>query len=346
MSLEVEDNVPDFPRGGGSCLSREELDEVRAEVDAEFEAEERLLKKRKKHSKLQKTTSAEDDLGSLFGGGINGKLPRFANRITLKNISPGMKLWGVVSEVNDKDIVVSLPGGLRGLVRASEAVPPFLQDVEKLKCTRSRKVDKLKDRLRWFEYVLCPSLDALIVRCESMVIKVVSRGRSTPGVTFKECIRKPTVFGVHADLQKIRFETIFVPMILDLCRLALAPSTIIASKLKMVGAWYINIVNLCGRKRAVINQIRSNFYCRLDLPADKIDRFINIFVQKFNVGDTRLVDKELQCTYAIRSFEWSNKKVVDGSSLKKSPNIIGSTKMDYFSWKQAHGLNIYDMGED
>ncbi|KAM3246622.1 rRNA biogeneis protein RRP5 [Capsicum annuum] len=132
MSLEVEDNVPDFPRGGGSCLSREELDEVRAEVDAEFEAEERLLKKRKKHSKLQKTRSAEDDLGSLFGGGINGKLPRFANRITLKNISPGMKLWGVVSEVNDKDIVVSLPGGLRGLVRASEAVPPFLQDVEKL----------------------------------------------------------------------------------------------------------------------------------------------------------------------------------------------------------------------
>ncbi|KAF3622978.1 putative disease resistance protein RGA3-like isoform X1 [Capsicum annuum] len=295
MSLEVEDNVPDFPRGGGSCLSREELDEVRAEVDAEFEAEERLLKKRKKHSKLQKTRSAEDDLGSLFGGGINGKLPRFANRITLKNISPGMKLWGVVSEVNDKDIVVSLPGGLRGLVRASEAVPPFLQDVEKLKCTRSRKIDKLKDRLRWFEYVLCPSLDALIVRCESMVIKVVSRGRSTPGVAFKECIRKTTVFGVHADLQKIRFETIFVPMILDLCRLALAPSTIIASKLKMVGAWYINIVNLCGRKRAVINQIRSNFYCRLDLPADKIDRFINIFVQKFNVGDTRLVDKELQC---------------------------------------------------
>ncbi|KAJ8551425.1 hypothetical protein K7X08_021440 [Anisodus acutangulus] len=58
----------------------------------------------------------------FFDGGINGKLPRFANRITLKNISPGMKLWGVVSEVNEKDIVVSLPGGLRGLVRASEAL--------------------------------------------------------------------------------------------------------------------------------------------------------------------------------------------------------------------------------
>lgn len=72
--------------GGGSSLSREELDEVRAEVDAEFEAEERLLKKKgKKQNKVQRSSqSTEDDLGSLFGGGINGKLPRFANRITLK----------------------------------------------------------------------------------------------------------------------------------------------------------------------------------------------------------------------------------------------------------------------
>lgn len=36
-----------------------------------------------------------------------------------------MKLWGVISEVNEKDIVISLPGGLRGLVRASEAFDPF-----------------------------------------------------------------------------------------------------------------------------------------------------------------------------------------------------------------------------
>ncbi|KAJ8544824.1 hypothetical protein K7X08_017407 [Anisodus acutangulus] len=115
----LEDDVPDFPRGGGSTLSREELDEVRAEVDAEFEAQERFLKK-KKRKKISSTE--DDDFGSLFGGGINGKLPRFANRITLKNISPGMKLWGVVSEVNEKDIVVNLPGGLRGLVRASEAL--------------------------------------------------------------------------------------------------------------------------------------------------------------------------------------------------------------------------------
>jgi ribosomal protein S1 len=37
-----------------------------------------------------------------------------------QNISPNMKLWGVVIEVNQKDIIVSLPGGMRGFVRTEE----------------------------------------------------------------------------------------------------------------------------------------------------------------------------------------------------------------------------------
>lgn len=47
---------------------------------------------------------------------------------TYQNLSPGMKLWGVIAEVNEKDLAVSLPGGLRGLVRASEAVESALAD--------------------------------------------------------------------------------------------------------------------------------------------------------------------------------------------------------------------------
>ncbi|XP_057982836.1 rRNA biogenesis protein RRP5 [Malania oleifera] len=126
-ALQVEDDdLPDFPRGGGASLSRREKDEIHAEVDAEFEAQERVLKKKQKKKVMQKKTqAAEDDLGSLFGDGLTGKLPKFANKITLKNISPGMKLWGVIAEVNEKDLVVSLPGGLRGLVRASEAFDPL-----------------------------------------------------------------------------------------------------------------------------------------------------------------------------------------------------------------------------
>lgn len=71
--------------GGGSLMSREERSEIRAVADEEFEAEQRVLKKRKKEKRVQnRDQSTEDDLGSLFGDGIKGKLPRFANKITFK----------------------------------------------------------------------------------------------------------------------------------------------------------------------------------------------------------------------------------------------------------------------
>lgn len=75
-----------FCIGGGSYLSRKERDDIRADVDAEFEAEERVLKQKKnKRKNLEKKShAAEDDFGSLFGDGITGKLPRYANKITFK----------------------------------------------------------------------------------------------------------------------------------------------------------------------------------------------------------------------------------------------------------------------
>lgn len=54
-----------------------------------------------------------------------------------QNISPGMRLWGVVAEVNEKDLVISLPGGLRGLARATDALDPVLDaEVEVFICCR------------------------------------------------------------------------------------------------------------------------------------------------------------------------------------------------------------------
>ncbi|XP_023641258.1 rRNA biogenesis protein RRP5 isoform X2 [Capsella rubella] len=119
MALQLED-VPDFPRGGGTSLSKKEREKIYEEVDAEFDADERVSKKSKGGKPKKRTPSDADELGLLFGG-LTGKRPRYANKITTKNIAPGMKLLGVVTEVNQKDIVISLPGGLRGLVRASEA---------------------------------------------------------------------------------------------------------------------------------------------------------------------------------------------------------------------------------
>lgn len=118
-ALFTADDDGAFPRGGRSLLSRDEMAEARTEADAEFEKEERRGAKKRK-SNISIGIDADDDLGTLFGGATTGKLPRFANRITLKNISPNMKLWGVVIEVNQKDVIVSLPGGMRGFVRKDE----------------------------------------------------------------------------------------------------------------------------------------------------------------------------------------------------------------------------------
>lgn len=54
--------------------------------------------------------------------------------IILQNISPGMKLWGVITEVNEKDVVVGLPGGLRGLVRSCEALDSFSDNKGRAVC--------------------------------------------------------------------------------------------------------------------------------------------------------------------------------------------------------------------
>lgn len=70
--------------GGGSSLSRKERDEIRAEVDAEFESEQQDQKKQRRRMMQKKTRATEDDFGSLFGDSITGKLPRYANKITWK----------------------------------------------------------------------------------------------------------------------------------------------------------------------------------------------------------------------------------------------------------------------
>jgi rRNA biogenesis protein RRP5 len=56
----------------------------------------------------------------------------FILRFFFQNISPNMKLWGVVIEVNQKDIVVSLPGGMRGFVRSEDVCDTALQAPRKV----------------------------------------------------------------------------------------------------------------------------------------------------------------------------------------------------------------------
>lgn len=59
----------------------------------------------------------------------------------------GMKIWGVIVEINNKDMVISLPGGLRGFVLASEASEVFANSKARSKMVmkRSKKRRKVVD---------------------------------------------------------------------------------------------------------------------------------------------------------------------------------------------------------
>ncbi|KAM0907254.1 hypothetical protein ACQ4PT_016250 [Festuca glaucescens] len=119
----------DFPRGGRSLLSRDEMAEARTEAEAEFDKEERRGKK-KRNANVSLGMDGDDDLGTLFGSATTGKLPRFANRITLKNISPNMKLWGVVIEVNQKDIIDNDGSLCAEVVHVGQLVPCMVLRVD------------------------------------------------------------------------------------------------------------------------------------------------------------------------------------------------------------------------
>jgi rRNA biogenesis protein RRP5 len=60
--------------------------EARTEAEAEFDKEERTGNNKKKRNANVSLgmDPGDDDLGTLFGSATTGKLPRFANRITLK----------------------------------------------------------------------------------------------------------------------------------------------------------------------------------------------------------------------------------------------------------------------
>lgn len=68
-------------------MSRSELAQARTEAELDFEVEKMVSKKRKEKNKGEKKIPGhgwEEDWASLYGEGISGKLPRFANRITSK----------------------------------------------------------------------------------------------------------------------------------------------------------------------------------------------------------------------------------------------------------------------
>eukprot|EP00250_Pteridium_aquilinum_P021384 c25103_g1_i1 orf=322-6036(-) len=114
-SISFHDEEPDFPRGGASALTPSEVREAREQAEAEFENEGKVK------SKKQKKMGPSDELDRAY----LGKVPKSVDLLRYKSLSIGMKLWGVIQEVGRRDLVISLPGGLRGFVKVEDASDLF-----------------------------------------------------------------------------------------------------------------------------------------------------------------------------------------------------------------------------
>lgn len=52
-----------------------------------------------------------------------GRVPKFAELLRFTNLSVGAKIWGCISAISHKELLVSLPDGLRGAVPLHEVCP-------------------------------------------------------------------------------------------------------------------------------------------------------------------------------------------------------------------------------
>ncbi|XP_015771536.1 PREDICTED: protein RRP5 homolog [Acropora digitifera] len=110
----------DFPRGGASVPTPSEVRQIRNEAERDVLFENSSLQSRlqsetktKKKKKTLKTKSDDDD---KFLGQLKQRRVEF---LTFKKLYEGMKLLGAIKEVNEFDLVVSLPNGLHGFIHST-----------------------------------------------------------------------------------------------------------------------------------------------------------------------------------------------------------------------------------
>ncbi|CAH3149742.1 unnamed protein product, partial [Porites evermanni] len=108
----------DFPRGGASALTPLEVRKIKheAEEDVLFgksspEVESRTRRETKTRKK--KTTTKELESKAEISGKFKLK---HVESLTFKKLYVGMKVLGAIKEVNEYDMVISLPNGLSGFV--------------------------------------------------------------------------------------------------------------------------------------------------------------------------------------------------------------------------------------
>ncbi|KAH0705557.1 hypothetical protein KY290_010248 [Solanum tuberosum] len=143
---------------------------------------------------------------------------------------------------------------------------------------------------------------------------------------------------------------------------------------------YISLINIKGRRRAVIIIPEMTLNSGWSGIADKIERFISSHKHVGNRGVHRLVDKNIPYAKILKSIKWANKGNIGSREegilkrgdricindnansynevLKKSlvgkfvyskgeaPTLADIKRWTNDLWKQTYGLNIYEMGND
>ncbi|GAX80532.1 hypothetical protein CEUSTIGMA_g7970.t1 [Chlamydomonas eustigma] len=159
----------DFPRGGGDGLThlerREVFQEAKKEFDAEVEESSKSKTRNKKGSKKLSHAKSEDDANEDSkdsflnkNEGSHAKGGRYVELLKAKNLSVGMKVWGILLEVAPRGLTVSLPHGLRGHVVPSEASDYLFRKLDKKRNTDGQETSDIVDLSKLFhvgQFVRC-----------------------------------------------------------------------------------------------------------------------------------------------------------------------------------------------
>lgn len=100
----------------------DDMQEAEAEVERDIGGH--LKKRKKQKGDMSSLHVDEDDFFKSLSA--MEKVPKFVELLKFKAVKPGMKLWGMITEISPTSMAVSLPHGLRGTVileNASDCIP-------------------------------------------------------------------------------------------------------------------------------------------------------------------------------------------------------------------------------
>jgi rRNA biogenesis protein RRP5 len=133
-SLKTTEESTSFPRGGAKSLTQLEVREAREQATMDFdpdamseddEAPEDVEVTDKKRDRKRSRNNVTDEQEAK-----RAKAETTVEPLTYKKLSIGMTLLGSIKEVNDLDIVMSLPNQLTGFVSITEISAVISNKVE------------------------------------------------------------------------------------------------------------------------------------------------------------------------------------------------------------------------